>query len=235
MIPGTGSSTWWRWHAIPEPHLEWLFEESGLSTEPIDSLISRFPGDPDRLSRWRGTLDADRQRRMEEYCIERMRALGYEPELASSSRSLTSVQRLWAGCRPMAATCWPTRVRSPASRCSGASQRAFVPVAELAGCRQQRPAGATSHPRWSAMTAANVSSEARTSSTEVLGTRKTHSVTPMSMKWASFRVWGAIRRARSRERRGRGRRLRWPRYRGRRRVFQAPPMGIQPSVSRGGG
>ena len=79
-IPATGSSTWWRWHAIREPHLEWLFKESGLSTEPIDSGWSRgSPVTRIAWTRWRGTLEPDRQRRMEEYCFDRMRAPGYEP------------------------------------------------------------------------------------------------------------------------------------------------------------
>jgi hypothetical protein len=33
---------------------------------------------------------------MEEYCYERMPALGYPPELATGPRRLTAAQRLWA-------------------------------------------------------------------------------------------------------------------------------------------
>ena len=64
--------------------------------EPVAGLIERFPGDPDRLDMWRGSLEPDRQRLMEEYCFERMQALGYSPELASGPRRLNAAQRLWA-------------------------------------------------------------------------------------------------------------------------------------------
>ena len=80
----------------PRGHLEWLFEGAGLSTDPIDELLERFPGDPDRLEGWRNNLDADLQRRMEEYCFEEMTALGYEPELATGARRLSLPRRLWA-------------------------------------------------------------------------------------------------------------------------------------------
>ena len=83
----------------PRPHLEWLFTEAGLSTDPIDELVQRFPGDPDRLDSWREKLDPHRQRRMEEYCYSQMRALGYEPELASHQRDLGRARRLWAQVR----------------------------------------------------------------------------------------------------------------------------------------
>ena len=61
-----------------------------------DELLERFPGDPDRLEGWRNNLDADLQRRMEEYCFEEMTALGYEPELATGARRLSLPRRLWA-------------------------------------------------------------------------------------------------------------------------------------------
>lgn len=80
----------------PEPHLEWLFSESGLSTEPIADLLERFPGDPNRLDQWRGKLDPERQERIEAYCFNRMRALGYEPELAQEARTLWLHQKAWA-------------------------------------------------------------------------------------------------------------------------------------------
>jgi hypothetical protein len=80
----------------PRPHLEWLFKEAGLSTEPVAGLVERFPGDPERLETWRGSLEPERQRRMEEYCFERMPALGYTPELAQGPRRLTAAQRMWA-------------------------------------------------------------------------------------------------------------------------------------------
>lgn len=80
----------------PRPHLEWIFSESGLSTEPVEGLIERFPGDPDRLEKWRDELEPGVQQRMEEYCFEPMQRLGYEPELATSGRSLGLHRRLWA-------------------------------------------------------------------------------------------------------------------------------------------
>lgn len=80
----------------PRPHLRWLFEEAGLSTEPIDGLVERFPGDPDRLDAWRSSLDPQRQRRMEAYCFTQMAALGYEPELATAPKRLGAARRLWA-------------------------------------------------------------------------------------------------------------------------------------------
>lgn len=80
----------------PRPHLEWLFKEAGLSTEPVGGLVERFPGDPERLDKWRGSLEPDRQRRIEEYCYGRMPALGYTPEFATGPRRLTAAQRLWA-------------------------------------------------------------------------------------------------------------------------------------------
>lgn len=83
----------------PSPHLEWLFTEAGLSTEPIEDLVARFPGDPDRLDAWRNNLDPQLQRRMEEYCFSQMSALGYEPELATGPRNLGRVRRLWAQVR----------------------------------------------------------------------------------------------------------------------------------------
>ncbi len=82
--------------ADPRPHLEWVFEESGLSTEPVDALIERYPGDPERLGRWRESLDPERQRRMEEYCYDQMTALGYEPGLATASRSIGMARTVWA-------------------------------------------------------------------------------------------------------------------------------------------
>ncbi|MEZ5237909.1 MAG: sulfotransferase [Microthrixaceae bacterium] len=89
----------------PRPHLEWLFSSAGLSTEPIDELIERFPGDPERLQKWRHELEPEVQRRMEEYCFEPMGRLGYEPELATGPRRLSTLRRLWAqaetyGARP---------------------------------------------------------------------------------------------------------------------------------------
>lgn len=83
----------------PRPHLEWLFTEAGLSTEPIEDLVARFPGDPDRLDAWRNNLDPQLQRRMEEYCFSQMSALGYEPELATQQRTLGRVRRMWAQVR----------------------------------------------------------------------------------------------------------------------------------------
>jgi hypothetical protein len=85
--------------ANPEPHLEWLFSEAGLSTEPIKDVVSRFPGDPDRLDSWRGSLDPKHQRRMEAYCFNRMKALGYEPEMATEPRTLHAHQKVWAQVR----------------------------------------------------------------------------------------------------------------------------------------
>jgi hypothetical protein len=82
--------------ADPAPHLTWVFEAAGLSTEPVEELIRQYPGDPERLDLWRNDLDPKRQRRMEEYCYHQMVALGYEPELATSARSIGFSKSLWA-------------------------------------------------------------------------------------------------------------------------------------------
>ncbi|MGI9578886.1 MAG: sulfotransferase [Microthrixaceae bacterium] len=83
----------------PRPHLQWLFSEAALSTEPIEALVKRFPGDPERLDAWRDNLDPTLQRRMEEYCFSQMKALGYEPDLATSQRGLSRLRRMWAQLR----------------------------------------------------------------------------------------------------------------------------------------
>lgn len=80
----------------PRPALEWAFSEVGLSTDPIEGLIERFPGDPDRLDKWRGTLEADKQRKIEEYCFTAMSALGYQPELATGPKNLGAARRVGA-------------------------------------------------------------------------------------------------------------------------------------------
>lgn len=80
----------------PRPHLQWLFSESGLSTDPIEELVGRFPGDPERLDKWKTELDPGVQRRMEEYCFAQMQVLGYSPELATGQRALRLPRRLWA-------------------------------------------------------------------------------------------------------------------------------------------
>ena len=80
----------------PRPALEWAFSSVGLDTDPIGDLVEQFPGDPDRLDNWRRTLEPARQRRVEEYCFEQMRSLGYEPELATEQRSIGPVRKLVA-------------------------------------------------------------------------------------------------------------------------------------------
>jgi hypothetical protein len=80
----------------PRPHLEWLFAGAGLSPDPIDDLVARFPGDPERLDASLKGLDPAVQRRMEEYCYDQMRALGYEPELATGPRRLGLARKMWA-------------------------------------------------------------------------------------------------------------------------------------------
>lgn len=80
----------------PEPALHWAFSSVGLDTAPVADLIERFPGDPDRLDRWRHSLDPGRQRRVEEYCFDQMRSLGYEPELASGPRRIGRVRKVVA-------------------------------------------------------------------------------------------------------------------------------------------
>ncbi len=80
----------------PRPHLEWLFRESGLSLDPIEDLVQRFPGDPERLDAWRTVLPPKRQRRMEEYCYSQMKELGYTPQYATGQRRLGRSRRLWA-------------------------------------------------------------------------------------------------------------------------------------------
>ena len=80
----------------PRPTLDWIFGAVGLSTDPIEELIGRFPGDPARLDNWRSHLDPSHQRRIEEYCFESMQALGYEPELATGPRPIGSVRRMVA-------------------------------------------------------------------------------------------------------------------------------------------
>ncbi len=80
----------------PRPTLEWAFGAVGLDTAPIEDLVARFPGDPDRLDNWRHTLDPSRQRRVEEYCYDPMRSLGYEPELATGPRTIGRVRKVVA-------------------------------------------------------------------------------------------------------------------------------------------
>lgn len=80
----------------PRPSLEWAFSQIGLSTEPVRELIERFPGDPERLDKWRSTLDPERQRRIEQYCFDNMVALGYEPELATGPKRLGPARRTFA-------------------------------------------------------------------------------------------------------------------------------------------
>ncbi|MHB1138757.1 MAG: sulfotransferase [Microthrixaceae bacterium] len=77
----------------PRPALDWAFSSLGLSTEPVDELVARFPGDPDRLDQWRQTLPPGRQRRVEEYCFDQMVALGYSPELATQAKPIGTVKR----------------------------------------------------------------------------------------------------------------------------------------------
>ena len=83
----------------PRPTLEWAFGAVGLDTAPIEDLVARFPGDPDRLDNWRHTLDPSRQRRVEEYCYDPMRSLGYEPELATGPRTIGRVRKVVAMAR----------------------------------------------------------------------------------------------------------------------------------------
>lgn len=80
----------------PGPTLEWAFEAVGLDTAPIDDLVERFPGDADRLDKWRHTLDPARQKKVEEYCFDQMRALGYEPELATGPRTIGRARKALA-------------------------------------------------------------------------------------------------------------------------------------------
>lgn len=80
----------------PRPTLEWAFRSVGLSLEPIDDLMSRFPGDPDRLDKWRTKLDPGLQLRIEGYCYNQMKALGYEPALATGPRRMSRLRRLIA-------------------------------------------------------------------------------------------------------------------------------------------
>jgi len=77
----------------PRPALEWAFDGVGLSPDPIEQLIATHPGDPDRLDRWRTTLEPTRQRRVEEYCFGAMTELGYRPELAAQAKDITRLQR----------------------------------------------------------------------------------------------------------------------------------------------
>ena len=79
----------------PRPTLEWAFSETALSCEPIEELIAAHPGDPKRLEKWRGSLSADRQREVEEYCFAPMARLGYMPELATKHREISKLRRLW--------------------------------------------------------------------------------------------------------------------------------------------
>lgn len=83
----------------PRPTLEWAFGSVGLDTAPIEDLVERFPGDPDRLDNWRHNLDPGRQRRVEEYCFDQMRSLGYEPELATGPRPIGRVRKVLAMAR----------------------------------------------------------------------------------------------------------------------------------------
>lgn len=78
----------------PRPALRWAFDGVGLDTAPIEGLVERFPGDPDRLDNWRHTLDPSRQRRVEALCFDQMRAMGYEPELATGPRTLGPVRKM---------------------------------------------------------------------------------------------------------------------------------------------
>jgi hypothetical protein len=78
----------------PRPALEWAFSGIGVDTAPIEGLLERFPGDPDRLDNWRTVLEPTRQRRVEELCFEPMRALGYQPELATAGRTIGRGRRL---------------------------------------------------------------------------------------------------------------------------------------------
>ncbi len=83
----------------PRPSLEWAFGAVGLTLDPIDDLIDRFPGDPDRLDKWRSSLDPALQLRVEEYCFDQMKALGYKPVLATAPRRVSRLRRLVAMAR----------------------------------------------------------------------------------------------------------------------------------------
>jgi hypothetical protein len=83
----------------PRPALEWAFAAVGLDTSPIDELVGRFPGDAERLDKWRHTLEPTRQQRVEEYCFDQMRALGYEPELATGPRPIGRARKVVAMAR----------------------------------------------------------------------------------------------------------------------------------------
>ena len=80
----------------PRPELRWLFSSAELDTSPVEGLVASYPGDAERLDRWRGTLGSDRQRRVEEYCFEPMLQLGYVPELATGPVVLPRRHRAWA-------------------------------------------------------------------------------------------------------------------------------------------
>lgn len=77
----------------PRPALEWAFGGVGMSLDPIAELISAHPGDPDRLDRWRSTLDPERQSCIEEFCFDAMTELGYRPELAARPKPITFRRR----------------------------------------------------------------------------------------------------------------------------------------------
>jgi hypothetical protein len=79
----------------PRPTLEWAFSQTALDCEPIEALIADHPGDPGRLEKWRGSLSADRQREVEEYCFAPMTRLGYQPALATKHREIGKLRRLW--------------------------------------------------------------------------------------------------------------------------------------------
>lgn len=78
----------------PRPVLDWAFRGIGVDTAPIESLLERFPGDPERLDNWRTVLEPARQRRVEELCFDQMRELGYPPELATDQRSIGPMRRV---------------------------------------------------------------------------------------------------------------------------------------------
>lgn len=81
------------------PALTWAFEAVGLDTSPVDDLMQQYPGDPGRLDEWRGALDPNPKRRIEELCFTEMRHLGYEPELAEQQREIGRLRRFVAICR----------------------------------------------------------------------------------------------------------------------------------------
>jgi hypothetical protein len=83
----------------PRPTLEWAFRGVGLDTGPVEELVERFPGDPDRLDAWRTGIDPRTQRRVEAYCYDGMVALGYRPELAEGPRTISRPARAWAMAR----------------------------------------------------------------------------------------------------------------------------------------